>query len=446
MNDSTKLGLQIVLPILILAGAGALTATLVLNRKSPDRAPPEQRALLVETQTVHRSEHRLDVHASGTVEAARTVTIQPQVSGRVEHVHDSLEPGGLVGRDDILVQIDRSDYKLALDQRKTALEQAKAQLALERGQQEIAEREWNIFKNEADDLSAQGDASLALREPQLASANAQVDSARSQVEQAKQNLARTTVRAPFDGMVQEESVSVGDLASPQSPLATLVASDLFWARLQLPPDKIPYIDIPNVNANQGSDVTIQYDLGERLVERKGEVIRLVGDLDRVGRLARIIVAIDDPLGRKRSASEDRGNAESESQHRGNPLFLNAYVDARIQGNTTRNLVELPRDAVRNGDQAYLFDDGTLAIKKLDIVWERPTTVLVDSGLDDGDRIIVGPMPEPIEGMPVRTESDSASSEQGQKDNAPRDDTTGNDASEPPAPDDKRPRRDDGPDQ
>lgn len=445
MNDSTKLALQIALPILILAGAGALTATLVLNRETPDRAPPKQRALLVETQTVHRSEHRLDVHASGTVEAARTVTIQPQVSGRVEHVHDSLEPGGLVNRDDTLVQIDRSDYELAVDQRKSALEQAKAQLALERGQQEIAEREWKVFKSEADDLSSQGDASLALREPQLASANAQVDSARSQVEQAEQNLARTTIRAPFDGMVQEESVSVGDLASPQSPLATLVASDVFWARLQLPPDKIPYIDIPNVNADHGSGVTIEYDLGQNSVERDGEVIRLVGDLDRVGRLTRIIVAIDDPLGRKRSDSEDPEHTNSDSQHRGNPLFLNAYVDAKIRGNTTRNLLELPRDAVRNGDEVYLFDDGTLKIQRPDIVWERPTTVLVDSGLDDGDRIIVGPIPEPIEGMPLRTESDPTSAEEIEKDNAPGDDTTENDESEAPTPDDNRPRQNHGPD-
>jgi len=398
MSRTADILVKFVLPIAILGGAGAITARLIASREAPSRAEPEQQAVLVETERVQRRSHRLDVRASGTVEPARRVRVQPEVSGRVVGVHDNLEPGGLVEKGDTLVQIDRSDYQIAVRQRETALEQARSQLSLEKGQQEIAEREWELFQKEAGDLTDQTNPSLALREPQLASAKADLEAAKSRLEQARLNLERTTVEAPYDGLVLEESVSVGDLASAQSPLATLVATDTFWVRLKISPDKIPYIDIPNVNADSGSRVDISYDTGDETVEREGRVRRLVGGLERAGRLARVIVEIRDPLGLE---------SRRDSDFRGVPLLLDSYVDARIRGGQQRELVEIPRSALRNGDEAYVFDDGKLAIRKLELVWERPSSVLVASGLEDGEHVIVGPMPNPLEGMPLKRTDDAA---------------------------------------
>jgi RND family efflux transporter MFP subunit len=278
-------------------------------------------------------------------------------------------------------------------QRETALEQAKSQLAVEQGQQEVAKREWEVFQKEAKDLAEEADPSLALRKPQLASARAQVEAAKSQLEQARLNLRRTTVQAPFDALVVEESVSVGDLASTQAPVATLVATDTFWVRLKIPPSKISYVDIPEVNAERGSKVEIGFDTGETNVDREGRVRRLVGGLDRGGRLARIIVAIEDPLGLE--------SGDGEREFRGVPLLLDSYVDARIRGGTESELVELPRSGLRDGDQAYVYDDGTLEIREVEIAWRRTDSVLIESGLEDGERVVVGPMPDPVEGMELR---------------------------------------------
>jgi RND family efflux transporter MFP subunit len=398
MSRNTKLALKIGLPILILAVAGGLTATLMASREAPEKSEPEAEAALVETRTVERREHRLDVRASGTVVPARQVQLQPQVSGMIVDVHPSLEPGGLVDEGERLVQIDRSDYQLAVDQRETAVEQAKAQLEREKGQQEVAQREWELFKEEAEKLTGEKqDPSLALRKPQLMSARAQVEAAKSQLQSARLNLERTSIEAPFDALVRDESAEIGQVAGTQGPVATLVSTDTFRVRLSLATDKVPQIDIPNVNAETGSKATVQYEVGDQKIERDARVLRLLGDLDPAGRMARLLVEIEDPLGL------EEADGDGPNEIRGLPLLLDAYVDVQIEGNETQKLIEIPRKAVRNGYQAYLVEDGKLAVEEIEIIWRRPETVLVASGLEDGDRVVTGPLPNPVEGMPLESQ-------------------------------------------
>jgi RND family efflux transporter MFP subunit len=399
MSRNTKLALKVGLPILILVAAGGLTATLMASREAPEQSEPEEQAALVETRTVERREHRLDVRASGTVIPARQVQLQPQVSGKIVDVHPAVEPGGLVDKGEQLVQIDRSDYQLAVEQREAAVEQASAQLEREKGKQQVAQREWELFKEEAEKLTGEKqDPSLALRKPQLMSARAQVESAKSQLESARLNLERTSIEAPFDALVRDQSAEVGQVAGTQGPVATLVSTETFRVRLSMASDKIPQIDIPNVNAEKGSEAMVYYEVGDQKIEREARVMRLLGDLDPAGRMARVLVEIVDPLGLENI------EGDAPNQIRGMPLLLDAYVDVQIEGNETRELIEIPRKAVRNGYQAYVVDDGKLAVEEIEIVWRRPDTVLVSSGLEDGERVVTGPLPNPVEGMPLKIES------------------------------------------
>ena len=397
MSRTTRRVLKYGLPIAILVVAGVLTYSLIAGRERPAREEPERAAALVETMRVERDKHRLDVRASGEVVPARQVTVTPQVSGKIVTVAPQLVPGGLLEAGEEIIQIDPSDYQLAVEQRATAVEQARAQLEIEQGQQEIAQREWELFKDEAERLNEGEeltDPSLALREPQLKSAKAQLAAALAQLKEARLNLERTSIPAPFDAVVREESVAEGQVVGPQSQLATLVGTEQFWVRLSLGTDKIPHIDIPNVNAEQGSTATVRYQVGDRQIRREARVVRLLGDLDPQGRMARLLVEIEDPL-----ALDDVENGEKKV--RGLPLLLDAYVDVTIRGNETRQLIELPRRAVRNGDQAYLLKDGKLEIRQLDIAWRRPASVLVESGLKEGAVVVTGPLASPVEGMPLK---------------------------------------------
>jgi RND family efflux transporter MFP subunit len=399
MTRQVQIALKYGLPLLILAAAAGLTFLLFSAREEPERKDIDEKPTLVETTTVERDAHRLDVRASGTVVPARQIVVSPQVSGRLTSVDDDLVPGGIVEDGETIAEIERDDYRIAVKQRETALKQAKSQLAIEQGQQDVARQEWQLFK---DDVSEEGSSeestgppALALRKPQLESAKAQVEAAEAQLEQAQLNLRRTNVQAPFDALVRSEQADLGQLVGAQSQLATLVGIERFWVRLSVPSDEIPLVDIPGVNATEGSIAHITYDVGPKSITRKGRVVRLLGDLDPQGRMARVLVEIDDPLG----VLANRKSPETDQ--RGIPLLLDAFVDVRLEGNTTQKLIEIPRQALRNGDEAYVIEDGQLSIRPLEIVQRLPDSVLVGEGLEDGDTLVTGPLPKPVEGMKLR---------------------------------------------
>jgi RND family efflux transporter MFP subunit len=335
------------------------------------------------------------VPAKGTVIAAREVAIQPQVAGELVMVNTNLVPGGIVGAGETLVKIDPRDYRVAVEEAQTALAQAQAELKLEQGRQKIAEREWELFKGEA---SPSRDAALALRQPQLESAQAAVEAARARLERAQLNLQRTTVVAPFDAFVRSESAEVGKFVLPQTMLATLVGTEAFWVRASVRMDDVGNIDIPGVTATSGSPVTIRYDAGGVPIERAGRVTRLFGDLDPAGRMARVLIEVRDPLVIDPDVSR-RPRV---------PLLLDAFVDVEIEGNQARELIEVPREAIHEGNEAYVFTPaGTLEIQPVEIAWRLPKTVLVSRGLEEGQRVVVSRIPTPVEGMKLRWQETNA---------------------------------------
>ncbi|MBD3239230.1 MAG: efflux RND transporter periplasmic adaptor subunit [Chitinivibrionales bacterium] len=382
----------------IIAVAVVGTVILVVTRREPPRTPPAEQGVLVETMAVYPDTHQLTISAFGTVTPAREVRVVPQVSGRVVWVNDDFKPGGLLGEGDTLFIIDTSDYKLAVEEAQSSLEEARAQLELEKGQQEVARREWELFADEIDTNEANRD--LALRRPQLESARAAVQAARAALERARLNLERTRLKAPFNGFAREAPVDVGQLLTTQSQAGVIVGTDTYWVRVALPEENTPYIDIPGVNADSGSAALIRHRVGGLTIERDGRVAKLLGDLEPAGRMARVLIVIDDPLGLR----DVPDSAEFFL-----PLLVDAFVEVIIAGPREPGLYALPRPALRDGNQVYLFaPDSTLRIAEPDIAWRGEDTIYIAEGLDPGDRVITSPIAVPVEGMSLRrsTETDT----------------------------------------
>src|SRR5690606_38529968 len=138
--------------------------------------------------------------------------------------------------------------------------------------------------------------SLVRREPQLEAAEVHVRSSRATVAKNRVALSRTEVRAPFDAFVDEESLDLGQMVSPQASVARLVGVERFWVRAVIPVDALARIRVPGVGGEASSSVRVRQRTGDEIVEREGRVARLLGRLDAQSRLARILVVIDDPFG------------------------------------------------------------------------------------------------------------------------------------------------------
>ncbi len=374
-------------PLLILLLALVVAAIMIATGKSPERVAVIDQGVLVSVDTVESKPQRLSVAANGTVLPAVQVSVRPEVSGRIVWVSPQLAPGGLLKAGEKLLQIDTADYELAVAMARSALADAEARLALEKGRQEIAEREWGLFAGDADAETA--DSALALRKPQQQSAEAAVASAQARLAQEQLRLQRSSVYAEFNAFVRSESVDLGQTVNPQTTLAVLAGTDGAWIQAAVPVASLAAISFPDQDGGQGANVIVRYEDSMGAATRTGRVVRSLGDLDPAGRLARVLIEIDDPL------------ALNQRSGKASPLLIDSYVGLTIEGQEVSGLVELPRSWLHNGDTVYLYADGKLQIRNVQIAWREPEIVLVSAGLEVGEQVISSAIATPVVGMKLR---------------------------------------------
>ena len=186
---------------------------------------------------------------------------------------------------------------------------------------------------------------------------------------------------------------MGQLVTAQSKLATLAGTDRFWVQVAIPINRLTWVSLPSTDGTAGSKATVIHAVGNGLpIVREGSITRLLGDLDSVGRLARLLVTVNDPL-----------ELDKKDRNPGLPLLLGSYVRVEIEGKVLSGVYCLPRKALREGDRLWIMDENTeLAVRKVEIAWRRENSVVVTRGIRDGEKIIVSRIPAPVPGMKLRT--------------------------------------------
>jgi len=368
--------------IVVLLIGGVLAYMYLLGTKpTAKRKPPAKMQALVTTMTVAPLTTNVHIKALGRIIPAQQITLQARVSGTVIGLHPDFIPGGIVEKDALLVKLEDTDYRLALQNKRNELARTKADLRIEQGLQTVAEQEWQLIKGQSDDID-KSTIDLALRKPQLEKVQTDIDSAATEVERAEVDLARTEIRAPFNAIVREKKIDLGSQVSSQSQTATLVGIDVFWAEISIPADKLDWIVLPS-GGRSGSAITVY---GNEGVSYKAEIVNLLPDIDPDGLMARLLVAVSDPMGLK----TDR-----------EPLLLGSFVRAEIQGKEIDNVIQVPRSSLHDTDTVLtVSDEETLHLQPVSVIWKNTDLVFIDAGLQAGDRVVVSNVPAPIEGMPV----------------------------------------------
>jgi hypothetical protein len=426
--------LRAVLAVAILAAGAGVALYWLRNRPTAQRRPPEPKASLVRVTPVRRTAHPVVVRAMGTVEPAVATMFSPEVGGHVVAVAPAFVPGGLLSEGEEILRIEDADYALDVQRleaelrrqtsawdrakatvalREADVVKAKAALQIELGQQAVARRESELLGREL----APEDMELVLRQPELRTAEATVaaaeaalraaetdrdaagaavDAARSALERARLDLSRTSVSAPFNAIVKTRTANLATQVSPSAPVAELCGSDTYWVRLTVPVAHLKWIRIPQRTGERGSGVRIYHASawGEG-VYREGEVLRLGAGVEPEGRLASLLVAVDDPL-----------DLEGDPPGR-RRLMLDDYVRAEIDGRTLEGVVRIERTALREGRRVWVMTaDDALEIRPVEIAWSDAETVFVAEGLADGERLVTSDLGAPVEGMALRTASEA----------------------------------------
>lgn len=378
--------LKVLLPLVMLAAGAGTFALLQKTKPQVARAAAQVKAPAVEVMEVKGESRAVKVSGQGTVVAYREVSLQPEISGRVLEVHPQLIMGGRVQAGAVLARLDGGDFQASLKQQQANVERARSEIELERGRQILAQREWEQLAQGLQS-TPEGKA-LALREPQMRSAQAGLEGAEGGLTLIRRNMARTTLVAPFDAMVTAEGVDVGQVVSPQSRVATLVDTSRFQVVVNLSMDDLGWFAIPGVTSQgEGAKAKVIQRTGGQDLVLEGRVERLLGDLDPAGKMARVVVVVDDPLRLKQGG--------------GLPLLLGALVQVEIEGKALTDVVAVPRKAMREGGVVWLMGpDDALKIERPEVVWEEQEVVLVKN-LQPGTKLVTSRLSIPVDGMKLR---------------------------------------------
>lgn len=362
---------------------GLIVAALAISSLLGKMKPPPQKKeasiveLVVETMILEEHTVGFEIRSQGTVKPRTETILSAEVAGTITRVSPKFVAGGVFREGEELLQIDPTNYRVAVEQAQALLEQRQ------------------IEYDGAKKLKAQG----YRAEAELASSAAALALARTELVRANRNLERTSIKLPYAGIVRSKEVDIGQYVNPGSRLAVTFAIDYAEVRLPLADSDLAFVELPSV-ADVANDLQAR---GPRVVltaTQRGEpaewiarIVRTEGIVDEKSRVTYAVARIEDPYVM---------NADGDIRA---PLPMGTFVQARIDGNVVEDVIRLPRSAIRgNGQVVFVDEEDRLRIRSVDVLRADADYAYLTGGAKAGDRISVTAIESPINGMKVQTTS------------------------------------------
>ena len=313
--------------------------------------PPGGFAMPVEVAVARRDTVVDALQATGQIEAMQSIDLKPEVEGRITAI--LIREGQVVGKGTPLFRIDDAELKAQVAQ---------------------AEAEWDLANqglNRTRDLLAQNASSAA----DLERSEATERSTRAQLDLLKVRQERTTVGAPFAGVVGRRSVSLGDYVTTGTTLISLQTVDPQRAAFQVPERYAELLKLGQrvqvrVAALQNQEFTGVVDFVDPVVQLPSRTI---------------LVKAQVPNGRRQ-------------------LQSGMFIEARLATEVRPNAILVPEEAIlpmQGANFVWVVADGKASRRQVGIGIRIPGFVEIRSGVDEGDQVVVGGMERiAMEGMPV----------------------------------------------
>ena len=366
-----KIVQNVLVPLVVLGGGFGVASAIMGSAEPEAEFVADASITSVGITVVDALRRPASISVSGRVQAGQQLSLIPQVGGQVLSTHTELVAGGRIAEGEEILHIDPTDYQAYLRAEQNRVSQANLELALETQRNEAAAEEWTLLMGEE-----QAD-SLVLREPHLEVAETALDGAQSARTLARLNLDRTRMVAPFDLVILEENIDLGQVLGAGQTVASAVGTAYFFVQASVPIEALEEISIP------GAPARIHQRSGDPTLYRSGTVERLASDLDPLSQMAVVYIRVEAPL---------------ETLSGSPPLLVGSYVDVVIEGHTV-DVVPVPHDALLPGQRVWLVDEEeTLRAADLDVSWSDTEFAYARSGIDGGSRVVTPPMAMPLEGM------------------------------------------------
>lgn len=349
-----------------LAGAAlALRFTLF----APDPVPVQVAAALR-----GRVEQTVSNSRAGTVKARRRAKLSPQEGGRVTALPK--RKGDRVQAGEVLLELDASVQRARLDLARRERESAAAELrracvAARRSERELERnrrlREQGIV---SDDLLDQFESTALAAAAACDAARAGERRSEAQVELALRQLDHMTLRAPFDGVIAELAIEVGEWSTPSPPViqvpSVIDVIDTSSIYVSAPMDEV---DSARLGAGLPARVSVDSHRGEHYTGKVVRVGAYVQDVEEQNRTVEIEVELDD--------------AELAAS-----LLPGTSADVEVVLDTREGVLRIPTAALLSGEKALVLEDGHLVSRPLEVGLRNWDVTEVRSGLAEGEQVVV----------------------------------------------------------
>lgn len=378
-------------PLLLIGTAIAIAVLMDQLQPVPEKTVTPEAALAVKTQVVEQVNVTLQVESQATVRPRTRTILISEVTGTVLEVSSNYIVGGKFNAGDVLLRLDPSDYNVALERAKALEISRQALYELEKARSVQAKKEWQMTGRPESEAPL-----LALRKPYLAEAEANLLQAQAEVRQAEIKLQRTTIRAPYAGMVTEKSVDVGQYVTVGSRLGETFAIDFVEVRLPLTERDLANIDPASLQSDMGGEnVRLSGSVNGVETNWKAQLVRSEGVINELNRSQYLVARVADPYGLI-GGSDDAVS----------PLLVGTFVTAQFNGKTLNGVVRVPRGTLLQGSRvAVVNEDQTLSFRKVKVLFSDENYYFVNGGLESGVELIISAVGTAVDGMPLQVRND-----------------------------------------
>jgi membrane fusion protein (multidrug efflux system) len=364
---------------------------LVVFRLSTGAKSDTKKTRLITVGTMSALRQDLDIRLTYTADISpnQVVNIFSRVDGYIAKLH--VDKGDFVKANQLLVEIDHTDYQHAVNQAKANLSAAKAKVsqqdAVVRNAKITFDRMQALIKDQfvsqqdLDNAEVNFDAAKAAHE----SLQAQVDQMKVALAQAETNLAYSYIRAPFSGYIAERNLDTGAYVSSATASTSTMSRgimslhDINTVRVLI---EVVERDIPLVRMGQKAELRAEA-YPDHLFE--GTVTRIVQALNRATRT--MTVEIDLP-------------------NRDRRLKGGMFARVDVMVGTHRQALQIPIDAVsrlEDTQYVYVVREGKARRVDVEIGALSGNRVEITKGLTGDERVIVAGKDLVHDGTPVQTQ-------------------------------------------
>ena len=378
---------RIIGPFVVIVVTLLVVIGLVRTAPEPEVGEAVTNRIGVYIERATRTGARAEVTVYGEVRPRVQIDVISEVSGRVTDVSSRFTEGGSVMAGDALLTIEDRDYVVAVSEARARLAARRLELEQALADADVA---WQQLAREVNPSD------LALRKPQIAQARAGVQAAELSLSRAESDLSRTKISLPFDARITQTMVDEGQYVGAGRTVASVFSTDVAEVRLPLTDADIAALGVPiGFEAPEGAGLPVQLSTDVAGATRRwsGQLVRLDASLDPRTRSTFGTVEVADPF--------DVADGDM-------PMAPGLFVAAEIEGRTLADVLAIPAAGLRAGGRVFIMnDDDILEIRSVIVAHATARMAYLSSGVSEGDRVIVSPIRNPVEGMALSAIEEAA---------------------------------------